>query len=74
MVKDRSGSVETKNRAVSVSITDEGRASECLDKVGNLVKGPRHKTMGQTSECDEVGIPRGVHPDGTDMGKDGDNS
>ena len=53
--------------------TRAGRRS-VRDEVGDTVKVPIHKTVGQTGECDEAGIPRGVHTDGIDMYNDGANS
>ena len=37
-------------------------------------KGTRHKTLGKTGECDEVGVPKGPHPGGTGMEEYGSNS
>ena len=69
-----SGSAEATNREGGRSIRYEGRASEGLSKGGDTGKGPRHKTVGQTGEYDEAGVPRGVHPDRTDMDDDVDNT
>ena len=30
-------------------------------------KVPRYKTLGKNGECDKDGVPRGAHPDGTEM-------
>ena len=71
---DQSGSTETTNGASRRSIGDEVRECEGLDKGGDTRKGPRQKTVVKTRDCDKYGITREVHPDGTDMDKDGANS
>ena len=53
--------------------TRAGRRS-VRDEVGDTVKLPIHKTVGQTGECDEAGVLRAVHPDSTEMYNSGDNS
>ena len=60
--------------AVKRSIGDEVREFEGLAKGGDTVKGPRPKVVRKTGECDEAGVPRGAHPDGTDMDNDNNNS
>ena len=35
---------------------------------------PIHHALGQTSECDKVGVTRGTHTDGTGMDNGGANS
>ena len=62
------------HRADGRSIMDEGRTFEGLTKGCDMGKGPRHKTVGKTGECDEAGVPRRAHPAGTDMDGDGANS
>ena len=49
------------------SIGDEVRKFEGLAKGGDKGKVPIHKTLGQTGECDKVGVSRGTYPNGTDM-------
>ena len=56
------------------SIRDEGREFEGWAKGGDKGKGPRNKTVGKTGECDKAGIPKRVHPGGTGMDEDCDNS
>ena len=52
--------------------TRAGRRS-VRDEVGDTVKVPIHKMLGQTGECDKYGVLRGTHPDGTGMDNNGDN-
>ena len=62
------------NGAGRVSIRGEIRTLEISAKGGNTGKGLRHKTLGQTSECDEVVVLRGTHHDCTGIDDDGANS
>ena len=52
---------------------DGGRISGGLDNGGNVVKGPRPKTVGKIGECNKTSIMRGAHPDNTDIDNDGAN-
>ena len=61
------------HRTVRRCIGDEVREFEGLAKGGDTVKGPRPKTVGKTGECDEAGVLRGAHPNGTDMDNDNTN-
>ena len=68
-----SGWVETTNGAGMRSFRDEGIAYGCLYQLGNTEEGSRHNTVGQTGECDEDGVSRGVPPERTDMDNSGAN-
>ena len=71
---DCSGSAGTTHGADGSTIGGEGRTSKGLAKGVDKGKGTRTKTVVQNGECDEAGIPRGAHPDGTDTENDGTNS
>ena len=70
---DCSDSAETTNRAGRSSIRDKDIAPGYLDEGGYTRKGPRHKTVRQTVECDKVGVPLGKHPYITVMDNNGAN-
>ena len=70
---DFSGSSGTFHGADRRSIEDEGRAFGGLAKVCDKGKGLKNKTVGQTGECEEAGVMRVSHPNGTNMDSDGDN-
>ena len=65
--EDRSGSTYDINVMVGRSTGYEGGKLEGLAKGGNMVKGSRHETLGKIDECEKVSVPRGKHPNGTDM-------
>ena len=62
------------NKVGGGSIRNDGRSFEGLAKVDGMGKGPRHKLLGQTGECDKSSVPIGVNTNSTAMDGDGFNS
>ena len=64
-------SADTMNGTGGRTIGDEGRTLEGMAKVGDQLKRPRHRTLGQTSKCGEVSVQKRTHAGGTGMDNDG---
>ena len=65
--------METEHGVGRRSVRYDYKSSEGLDKGRNTGKGTRHKMVVKIGECDKAGVPRGVHPNSTDMYDDGTN-
>ena len=56
-----------------IPVRDAGRIPAVVANISDIVKGPRHKTVGKTGTFNENGITRGVPTSGYDMDNDGAN-